>query len=210
MNTFTPETFFDLIDFPFKDLFLGIENVWEVLPKMDEFIHKQFKNGDIKGNYKENIYIGEGTMVHETALIVGPALIGKNVTIAHGSYIRGGCIIGDNINVGHGSEIKHTVLLNNSKVPHLNYVCDSIVGNKVNFGVGAVVANYRLDKQPIRIKMNGETIETGLRKLGAILGDNSSIGANAVLNPGTILGKGAIVYPLTSVTGVYEHEAVIR
>ncbi|MBI2622689.1 MAG: hypothetical protein HYW64_01170, partial [Candidatus Levybacteria bacterium] len=163
-----------------------------------------------KPNYGKNIFIGKDTLVEDYAVIKGPAIIGKNCFIGHASYLRGGCILGDNVHIGHGAEIKNSILLNNAIAAHLNYIGDSIIGSNVNISGGAMLANFRFDKKSVTIKTENKRIDTGLSKFGAILGDNSTIGVNAVLNPGTLLGKNTIVYPLTSVKGVHKDGEVIR
>ena len=197
-NDFLPSVFFDLADFEHRQLF-DVQNVWEIISKISEYI---------KNKSSEAVVLGEGTVVEEGALIKGPAIIGKNAFIAHGAYIREGAIIGDNVKIGHSVEVKNSVILNNTSVAHLNYVGDSIIGNNVNIGGGAIIANFRLDGQTIKIKHNGEEIETNLKKFGAIVGDNSKIGVNCVLNPGTIISKNSRVFPLTSVFGVHNEETI--
>lgn len=200
----TPEEYFDLTGISFADIFANVENVWETLGRTGEYI-KQKTQG-----LSSNIIVGEGAAIQEGAKILGPAIIGKNCIIAHSAFIRENCIIGDNVYIGHCVEIKSSIILNNTRIPHLSYVGDSIMGNNVNLGGGAKTANFRLDKKEVFVKMGDQKIETGLKKLGAIIGDNVSIGLNVVLNPGTILGKESIVYPLVSVTGVHDRGSVIR
>jgi len=203
--TFQPTDYFDLSQLYFADLFEDATNVWEALSGLDEYIAAQFESGRMKGNYhdKSDIFVGNNTTIVEGARIEGPAIIGKNCTIGHGAYIRGGCVIGDNVRIGHAVEVKHSIILSDAAIAHFNYVGDSIIGNHVNVSAGAVCANFRLDKKQIVVKMSDQRIETGLKKLGAIVGDGSNVGVNAVLNPGTILGKDCVVYPLTNVRGVH-------
>lgn len=209
-DTFYPEEFFDFSSFPFAAVFLKDKPVWSVLSVLSQYIKQQFDSGVVKGNYKENVFIGEGTTVHSSAEIIGPAVIGKNCTIAHGAYLRENCFIGDNVTIGHAVEVKNSVILHDAACAHLNYVGDSIIGSSVNIGGGAIIANTRLDKKNVGVKTYDEKIDTGLNKMGAIIGDNSSIGANAVLNPGTVLGKNSFVYPLTSVNGFYVHGSHVK
>jgi len=199
-TNFSPGTFFELSGFEHKNIF-NLEHVWEVLPKISEYI---------KNNSSEAITIGEGTVIEEGAFIKGPAIIGKNCLIRHGAYIRENVIIGDNSLIGHSVEIKNSVVLNNSHISHFNYIGDSIIGNDVNLSGGSITANFRLDGASVMIKNDEEQFETGLAKLGAIVGDGSRIGVNSVLNPGTILSKNSKVYPLTSVFGVHLNEKTIK
>lgn len=210
INQFKPEAYFDLSSFSYKEIFSNVEQVWDVLPRLRGFIESLFEKGKVQGNYKENIYIGEGTVIEEGALLVGPAIIGKNSFIGHASYVREYCLFGDGVHIGHGVEVKHSILLNNATSAHLNYLGDSIIGNRVNVSGGAMMANFRLDKKPVSIRTPNGKMETSLLKLGAIIGDDSTIGVNAVLNPGTLLGRGSHVYPLTSVIGSYPDHSIIK
>jgi len=158
----------------------------------------------------EKVVIGEGTVIEEGALIKGPAIIGKNCVIGHGAYIRENVIIADNVTIGHASELKNSIVLPHTAVAHFNYIGDSVVGSHVNIGAGAKTANFRLDGKHVRVKVDEDAVDTGLAKFGAIIGDNCKIGINSVLNPGTMLGKGCLVYPLVSVIGAYGKDAIIR
>lgn len=200
-NTFSPSAFFDLSGFGYEEIF-DVENVWEIIPKIAEFV--------LKNSAPQPVLVGKGTVIEEGALIKGPAIIGDNCFIAHGAYIREGAIIGNNVKIGHSVEVKNSIVLNNSRIAHFNYIGDSIIGNDVNFAGGAITANFRLDGAKIKIKHDGGEIETGLVKFGAIVGDSSRIGVNVVLNPGTILSKNTKVFPLTSVFGIHLDEETIK
>ncbi len=206
------EKFVDISDFPFSDIFSKGENAWESIRNLESFISGLFKSGKIKANYKnsKNIYIGKGTVVNDSAEIVGPAVIGDNCTIRHGALLRENCLLGNNVNVGHACEIKNSIMLNNSTAAHFNYVGDSIIGNNVNISGGAILASLRLDKEEVSIKKKGVRISTGLKKFCSIIGDDSVIGANSVLNPGTILGKNSTVFPLVSVSGLHPENKIIK
>jgi NDP-sugar pyrophosphorylase family protein len=140
----------------------------------------------------------------------GKLVQGKDCVISPTANIREGVILGDNVHIGHAVELKNCVILNSTHIAHLNYVGDSIIGCDVNLAGGAICANFRFDEQPIGVKATGGHIDTGLDKFSAIIGDGSKIGANAVLNPGTILGKKSLVYPLTSVRGVHPESSIVR
>jgi UDP-N-acetylglucosamine diphosphorylase / glucose-1-phosphate thymidylyltransferase / UDP-N-acetylgalactosamine diphosphorylase / glucosamine-1-phosphate N-acetyltransferase / galactosamine-1-phosphate N-acetyltransferase len=204
--------YFDLTDFPFKDIFEGIIYPWEALTKIEDYIRSFIeKNGPLKEmEGKTGVFIGDGTEIHPSVEIEGPALIGKNCTIGHASLLRGGVIFGDDVHIGHAVEIKHSILLNNAIAAHLNYLGDSIIGHNANIAGGAILANYRLDKKPVSMRTADGKFDTGLEKFGALIGDGSSIGVNAVLNPGTALGKDCRVYPLVSVRGAYEEGSIIK
>lgn len=211
-NNFQKEKFFDLSTFEYKDIFNDVNSIWEVLPKIKDYIEMQFKSGILIPNYrdKKDVVVGEGTTIQEGVLIDGPAIIGKYAYIGHGSLIRGNCIIGNNVQIGHAVEVKSSIFLNDSKAAHLNYIGDSIIGNKVNISGGTILANYRLDKKTVTVGMGEEKIDTGLEKFSSIVGDSSNIGVNCVLNPGTILGKNTTIYPLISVKGVHKDNEIIK
>lgn len=210
-----------LLDFAFSSFFSGFglytplfdqkKYPWEVLPNIEQFINT-FRNDASTLGYKEveeNIFIGSGVFVDSTAKIQGPAIIGHNSSIGHAAFVRGGVLIGENVNIGHATEVKHSVINSNSALAHLNYVGDSIVGSNVNISGGATLANFRFDKREIVVKHEEKIIPTHLKKFGSIIGDNSQIGVNAVLNPGTILAKDTIVYPLTFVRGCHLTSTII-
>ncbi len=209
---FSIDKYIDISSFSHSEIFDEIDNAWAVIPEIKSYLEEQFKKGVIKANYKnsDNIFIGEGTTIMDGVVIIGPAIIGKNCLISSSVLIRENCIIGDNVNIGHACEIKNSILLNNSAAAHFNYIGDSIIGNMVNLAGGAIIANLRLDKKPVTINLGHKKISTGLLKLGSIIGDNCNIGVNAVLNPGTILGKNSIVFPLTSVSGLHSENQIIK
>ena len=139
--------------------------------------------------------IGEGTVVEPGAMIKGPAIIGKNCQIRHNAYLRENVIIGDGCVVGNSSELKNALLFNGAQAPHYNYVGDSILGHKAHLGAGVKISNLKMFPGNIEVEVDGVPFDTGLRKFGALLGDGAEAGCNAVLNPGSILGRGAVVYP---------------
>lgn len=211
-NTFAPDHYFDLTNCTFADIFQGKEAVWEVLGNLGDFLQKQFTDKKIIANYKDstNIYVGEGTIIEEGAYIKGPAIIGKNSFIGHAAYLRQNCLFDDDVSIGHGSEVKNSIVFSHSAIAHLNYIGDSIFGHNVNIGGGAKTANFRLDGRTIPVREGDNKIDTGLTKFGAILGDETKIGVNAVLNPGTILGKRVHVFPLKLVFGTHGEGTVIK
>jgi len=212
MTDFSPKIFFTLSDVFFVDLFNGIKDTWDVIPKLHDYLLDQFKSGKVISNYGSdgNIFLGEGTIIEEGAKILGPAIIGKNCFIGHGVFIRGGCLFGDGVKIGHATEVKSSILMNDTSAAHLNYIGDSVVGNNVNIAGGAIFANLRFDGKSVTIRTGTDRIQTTLRKFGSIVGDDSNIGVNTVLNPGTILGKKTVVFPLTSVIGTHEQGATIK
>lgn len=202
-NALVKEKFFDLSSFEQADIFEDEAFVWEVIPKISEYLKTECRK---RG---KDILVGKGTVIEEGALIKGPAIIGSNCFIGHAAFLRNNCIVGNNVHIGHGCEIKNSIVLPDTAIAHVNYVGDSIIGRNVNLGGGAKTANFRLDGRSIRVKVGDKILDTGLVKFGAIVGDGSKIGVNAVLNPGTILGKNTLVYPLTSVVGVHNEGEVI-
>lgn len=211
MDNFKPQQFFDLEDFEYKDIFEGIESVWEIIPKLESFIKSLFDKDRLKANKGEYVFVHPDALVDETARIIGPAIILEGAEIGFSTLIRKNSIIGKGVKVGHASEVKNSIVLNNSSLPHFNYIGDSLIGNNVNIGGGAKTANLRLDKQKVTVRINENTkIETDLVKFGAIIGDGSQIGVNAVTNPGTVLGKNCKVYSLVSVKGVYPKDSIIK
>src|SRR3989339_179364 len=195
--------------FESHSLFQEIDFVWDALKKLPSFL-EQAPLGRIeialpKGVFLENphlISIGEGTVVEPGAFIRGPALIGKGCQIRHGAYLRGNVILEDGAIVGHSTEVKHSILLKRAHAAHFNYVGDSILGEDSNLGAGVICANFRLDHGHINVHIDGKKIETGLQKLGLILGDRSQIGCNSVMSPGTLVGKDALCYPCVHLQGV--------
>jgi bifunctional N-acetylglucosamine-1-phosphate-uridyltransferase/glucosamine-1-phosphate-acetyltransferase GlmU-like protein len=153
--------------------------------------------------FDSNVYIGKGTVIEPGALIKGPTIIGDNTEVRQGAYIRGKCLIGDRCVVGHTTEVKTSIMLNDAKAGHFAYVGDSILGNQVNLGAGTKLANLKIIDVEMKLRIEGEVYKTGLRKLGAILGDHVETGCNSVTSPGTLLGKGSLVYPCLNVPGGY-------
>jgi carbonic anhydrase/acetyltransferase-like protein (isoleucine patch superfamily) len=151
--------------------------------------------------FDSRITIGKGTVVEPGALIKGPTIIGDNTEIRQGAYMRGNCLVGDRCIVGHTSEVKHSIMMDGSKAGHFAYIGDSILGNEVNLGAGTKLANLKIVDVEMKLRVEGEIYKTGLRKLGAILGDKTETGCNSVTSPGTLLGKGSLVYPCVNVPG---------
>jgi len=213
--------FFDLAAFAHGDIFRDNEWVWEPLKRLDDYLEAWFRStpagihgqvSDTARLHGEAIYIGPGTVVEDGATIHGPAIIGADCEIRQGAYIRGNAVIGDRCVLGHASELKHSIMLDDAKAPHFAYVGDSILGNDVNLGAGTKLSNLTVssikDQQTgsrptIHLLIDDNRVDTGLAKLGAILGDHVQTGCNAVTNPGTLIGKNTLVYPNTSVSKGY-------
>ncbi len=196
---FNAADLFDLTQTEHAALFDGCQFAWEALPKIEAYLAvvqrqnppKKFPGAQI-GN---RVLIGEGTVVEPGVMIKGPAIIGKNCQLRHNAYLRENVIIGDGCVVGNSSELKNALLFNGAQVPHYNYVGDSILGHKAHLGAGVKISNIKLLPGHVLVVLDGATTDTGLRKFGALVGDGAEVGCNAVLNPGSILGRNAIVYP---------------
>ena len=206
------ENLFNLEQTIAKDIFEGVTYPWEVLPKIEEFIISLGKTLD-KNEYEEkgeNIWIAISAKVAPTAYIAGPAIIGKNAEIRHCAFIRGKAIVGEGAVVGNSTELKNVILFNKVQVPHYNYVGDSILGYKSHMGAGSITSNVKSDKKLVIVKNDKEQIETGLKKFGAMLGDEVEVGCSSVLNPGTVIGKHTNIYPLSSVRGVVPEHSIYK
>ena len=190
---------FDLKQTEHAAIFDGCHYAWEALKKIQDYIVRSLKPGPSPtfpgAIIDDAVFIGEGTVIEPGVFIKGPAIIGKNCQIRHNAYLRESVIIGDGCVVGNSSELKNALLFNRAQVPHFNYIGDSILGYKAHLGAGVKISNVKLLAGNIEVEVNGTPFDTGLRKFGALLGDGAEAGCNAVLNPGSILGRGAIVYP---------------
>ena len=201
---------FDAITPYLHDLFDGCTYPWEVLPKIGSYI-KLLMEKDMDGfcEIAPGVWVGENVQIAATATIIAPAVIGAGTEIRPGAFLRGNVITGPNCVIGNSTELKNVVLLNKVQVPHYNYVGDSILGNFSHMGGGAICSNLKSDGKNVVIH-GEEEYETGLRKIGAILGDHADIGCGCVLNPGTVVGKNTSVYPLTSLRGVYPADCIVK
>lgn len=195
-----------------KDLLVKYDYPWEVLPHISDYILEL----GAKLPKEEYIKVGDDVWIHKTAnvfesaYIHGPAIICKDAEIRHCAFIRGKAIIGEGAVVGNSTELKNVILFNKVQVPHYNYVGDSILGFKSHMGAGSITSNVKSDKKLVIIKDETEKMETELKKVGAMLGDNVEIGCGSVLNPGTIICKNTNVYPLSSVRGVVPENSIYK
>src|ERR1700739_3717741 len=211
---FKAEDLFDLSKTEHAAIFAGCEFAWDALKKIESYVASVPKQNPPKrfpgASIGEKVFIGEGTIVEPGALIKGPAIIGKNCQIRHNAYIRENVIIGDGCVVGNSSELKNSLLFNGAQVPHFNYLGDSILGHKAHLGAGVKISNIKLFPGNISVAINGKPFDTGLGKFGALLGDGAEIGCNAVLNPGSIVGRGAAIYPNVFWRGVLPAKTVAK
>ena len=195
-----------------KPLLEGLTYPWEALPKISDFIIELGNKLDpeiyeLKG---KDIWIAKSANVFLTAYIKGPAIIGENAEIRHCAFIRGNAIIGTNPFLENSTELKNVILFNNVQVPLYNYVGDSILGYKSHMGAGSITSNVKSDKKPVIVKNGKEQIETGLKKFGAMVGDNVEVGCGSILNPGSVIGKNTNIYPLSSVRGVVPENSIYK
>lgn len=202
MEEMTIAKMFDLNQTIAAKLFEGATYPWEVLPKIGAFIIElgNTLSADEYDKPAEDVWVAKDAIVAPTAYIHGPAIIGHGAEVRHCAFIRGNAIVGEGTVVGNSTELKNVVLFNKVQVPHYNYVGDSVLGYKSHMGAGSITSNVKSDKTLVVIHAK-ENIETGLKKMGAILGDNVEIGCGSVLNPGTVIGSNTNVYPLSSVRG---------
>ena len=195
-----------------KDLLQSVTYPWEALDKISDYILEIGKTLDLNKYDKigEDVWIAKSANVMHTAYIKGPAIIGENAEIRHCAFIRGKAIIGEGAVVGNSTELKNVILFNKVQVPHYNYVGDSILGYKAHMGAGSITSNVKSDKKLIIIKNGKEQIETGIKKIGAMIGDEVEVGCGSILNPGTVVGRNSNIYPLSSVRGVIPPNSIYK
>lgn len=215
---FTPTDFFDLTDFEHRDIFADerVLHVWDALKIIGAYLEGMLKPqilGEVHpGAYlmDDRIYIAPGAKVEPGAYIEGPTYLGPGTVVRHGAYVRGNVLTGREALIGHDTEVKNAIFLNKAKAAHFAYVGDSILGTNVNLGAGTRLANFKLRGTEVSIWHEGQAYKTGLRKFGAILGDDVSIGCNTVCNPGSLIGPGSNVYGLAFVSGYHPPKSTIK
>ena len=204
MENITIENLYDLKETIAADLFTEAEYPWEVLPRIHDFILELGKRlpEEIYEKRGEDIWVAKNAKVAPTACLNGPLIIDEEAEVRHCAFVRGNAIVGKGAVVGNSTELKNVVLFNKVQVPHYNYVGDSVLGFKSHMGAGSITSNVKSDKTLVVVKNGEEKIETGLKKMGAMLGDHVEVGCNSVLNPGTVIGRNSNVYPTSCVRGV--------
>jgi NDP-sugar pyrophosphorylase family protein len=206
------QSLFNLRETIAADIFTGCIYPWEVLSKIKSEIIKigAGLSPDEYDKLGEDIWIAKSAKVAPTASISGPAIICKDAEIRHCAFIRGSAIVGEGAVVGNSTELKNVILFNKVQVPHYNYVGDSILGFKSHMGAGSITSNVKSDKTLVKVHAGELVLETGLKKFGAILGDHVEVGCNSVLNPGTVIGRNANVYPLSMVRGYVPESSIYK
>ena len=212
LKDFTIANMLDLTQTNAAELFEGKTYPWEVLPEIGAFILKlgQTLSPEEYTCQEGNIWIAKSAKVAPTAYIHGPAIIGPETEVRHCAFIRGNALVGSGCVVGNSTELKNVVIFNNVQVPHYNYVGDSVLGYKSHMGAGSICSNVKSDKKLVVVKDGEESIATGLKKFGAMLGDHVEVGCGSVLNPGTVIGRGSNIYPLSPVRGCVPANSIYK
>ena len=195
-----------------KSIFLNNDKFYEIIPKIKDKVI-EIGNSLDKSKYDligENIWVSKSAVIDDSAKIIGPCIIDDNTEVRHCAFIRGGVIVGKNCVIGNSCELKNAIIFDNCQIPHFNYVGDSIMGYHSHIGAGVIVTNLKSDKTNIVIRSNGNIIETGLRKMGSIIGDYVEVGCNSTLFPGTIINRNVNIYPLTRVRGVIPGDSIVK
>ena len=212
MEQFTIRELYTLEETIAADLFEGAVYPWELLPKISAFIVELGEKlpKDRYTEVKEHVWVANNATVAPSAFINGPAIIDEEAEVRHCAFIRGNAIVGKGAVVGNSTELKNVILFNKVQVPHYNYVGDSILGFKAHMGAGSITSNVKSDKTLVVVKNGEKKMETGLKKFGAMLGDNVEVGCGSVLNPGTVIGRGSNIYPLSSVRGYVAGNSIYK
>ena len=193
------------------DFLTGFTYPWEALSGIQNLILElETKLGDDYTEVSPQVWVHNTAKIAPTAYLGAPCIIGENTEVRHGAFIRGSALVGNGCVVGNSVELKNVILFDGVQVPHYNYVGDSILGYKSHMGAGSITSNVKSDKSLVAIKNGGEILPTGRKKVGAILGDHVEVGCNSVLNPGTVIGRGSQIYPLSCVRGVIAENSIVK
>ncbi len=207
----TIESMYNLEECFEKAIFDGLQYPWEALARIKPFLLEFAKT--LPEDFEQIdkfVWVGKGTSIERTVTIKGPAIIGYNCELRQCAFIRDNVIIGNECVIGNSTELKNALLLNKVQVPHFNYIGDSILGYKAHTGAGVICSNLKSTGGTVKVKVGEDCIETGLRKFGAMIGDNAEVGCNSVMNPGTVIGRNSIVYPLTPVRGYVPENHILK
>ena len=212
MSGITVADLYDLEETIAAELFEGVTYPWEVLPRIHDFILALGSRlpEEIYEKRGEDIWVARSAKIAPTACLNGPLIVDEEAEIRHCAFVRGNAIVGKGAVVGNSTELKNVVLFNKVQVPHYNYVGDSVLGYKAHMGAGSITSNVKSDKTLVVVKGEGIRIETGLKKMGAMLGDNVEVGCNSVLNPGTVIGRESNIYPTSMVRGVIPARSIYK
>lgn len=212
LNQFTYRAIFEGMEYPWR-----LEYPWDALKILHRWLLESIKPTIPKNLpegvrlYGKEICISPDCLLEPPLTIKAPALIGARVELRSGAYLRGNVLVGEGTIIGHDTEVKNSILMNYVEVPHFNYIGDSVLGNHSHTGAGVILSNYKISKEKsVKIKLGDEEIITGLEKLGAILGDSAQIGCNSVTNPGTIIGRNTIIYPLSIISGYIPPDTIVK
>ena len=212
MEKLTVKKLYDLDHTIAKELFESITYPWEALPKIKDYILELGATLDTDKFDKiaDDIWVAKSAKIAQSASLNGPLIIDEEAEVRHCAFIRGSAIVGKNAVVGNSTELKNCVLFDNVQVPHYNYVGDSIYGYKSHTGAGVIASNLKSDKTLVTVMCDGEKVETGVKKFGAMIGDYVEVGCNSVMNPGTVVGRNSNVYPLSFVRGYVEENSIYK
>lgn len=212
MDKLTVKKLYDLDHTIAKDLFESITYPWEALPLIKDYILKLGATLDMDKFTKigEDIWVAKSANIAPSASLNGPLIIDENAEVRHCAFIRGSAIVGKDAVVGNSTELKNSILFDCVQVPHYNYVGDSIYGYKSHTGAGVIASNLKSDKSLVTVNCDGEKVETGVKKFGAMIGDFVEVGCNSVMNPGTVVGRNSNVYPLSFVRGYVEENSIYK
>ena len=201
---------YDLSHTAAADYLKGFTYPWEALKGISDFIISLGKtlDPDEYDNPAENVWVHKTAKVFTSAYLGAPCIIGANTEVRHCAFVRGSALVGENCVVGNSVELKNVIIFDNVQTPHYNYVGDSILGYKSHMGAGSITSNVKSDKTNVVIKSADEQLETGIKKIGAMLGDFVEVGCNSVLNPGTIIGRNCNIYPTSCVRGVVPESCI--
>ena len=214
-NQFTPAEFISLEHTAHPKLFENQPFVWDALKQIASYLQFRLKPavlGQLLGKpfISNTVFVGRGSVVEQGAVLKGPAWIGENCQVRSGCYVRENVVVGDGVVLGNSCEFKNCIICDEAQIPHFNYVGDSILGYRAHLGAGVILSNVRLDHREVLVTAADGTIPTGLTKFGAVVGDRSEIGCNAVINPGAVIGRDCIIYPQANFRGVLPRGSIVK
>jgi len=214
-KSFEPERYLDMDRTEHRIIFDNVEHVWQALAKISTYLQFRLKpsiQGRLIGKpfVSNAVFVGKGTIIEHGAMIKGPAWIGEHCEIRNGCYIRENVILGNGVVAGNSCEFKNCLVFDEAQVPHFNYVGDSILGYRAHLGAGVILSNVKLDHGEVSVDPGDAPIQTGLKKFGAVIGDFAEVGCNSVLSPGSIIGRGSVLYPGTQWRGVLPELSVVK